>query len=99
MLKVLTGQGAQIDTTTPAGRMIFGIFATLAEFERDLLLERTRSGIQRAKTEGKHMGRPNSLSQKQRAEVCEALGRGESVSARAEEWDAMTGARVMMRVR
>ncbi|PTE18374.1 transposon DNA-invertase, partial [Cereibacter changlensis JA139] len=36
-LRVLTGQGAEIDTTTPAGRMIFGIFATLAEFERDLI--------------------------------------------------------------
>ena len=36
-LKVLTGQGAAIDTTTPAGKLVFGIFASLAEFERDLI--------------------------------------------------------------
>jgi DNA invertase Pin-like site-specific DNA recombinase len=44
-LKVLAGQGAAIDTTTPAGKLIFGIFASLAEFERDLISERTRAGL------------------------------------------------------
>ncbi len=44
-LRVLTGKGAQIDTTTSSGRMIFGIFATLAEFERDLIRERTMAGL------------------------------------------------------
>lgn len=39
--RVLTGQGASIDTTTPSGKLIFGIFASLAEFERDLISERT----------------------------------------------------------
>src|SRR5258707_13664164 len=41
--KVLTGHGASIDTTTPSGKLVFGIFAALAEFERDLISERTKA--------------------------------------------------------
>jgi DNA invertase Pin-like site-specific DNA recombinase len=44
-LRVLTGQGAAIDTTTAAGKLVFGIFAALAEFERELITERTRAGL------------------------------------------------------
>jgi DNA invertase Pin-like site-specific DNA recombinase len=64
-LKVLTGQGAQIDTTTPAGRMIFGIFATLAEFERDLIRERTVAGLAAARARGRKGGRRFSLTKAQ----------------------------------
>ena len=48
-LKVLTGQGAAIHTTTPAGKLIFGIFAALAEFEWELIAERTRAGLAAAR--------------------------------------------------
>lgn len=48
-LRVLAGQGAQIDTTTPAGRLIFGIFRALAEFERELIRERTIAGLAAAR--------------------------------------------------
>src|SRR5271169_6842562 len=47
--KVLTGHGATIDTTTPSGKMFFGFFASLAEFERELILERTKAGMAAAR--------------------------------------------------
>jgi DNA invertase Pin-like site-specific DNA recombinase len=64
-LRVLTGQGAQIDTSTPAGRMIFGIFATLAEFERDLIRERTLAGLAAARARGRKGGRSFALTRAQ----------------------------------
>lgn len=56
-LKVLTGQGAAIDTTTAPGKLVFGIFAALAEFERDLIRERTKSGLSAAAARGRRGGR------------------------------------------
>ena len=56
--RVLTGQGAEIDTTTPAGRLVFGIFASLAEFERNLISERTMAGLVAARARGRKGGRP-----------------------------------------
>ena len=64
-LKVLSGQGAQIDTTTPSGRMMFGIFATLAEFERELIRERTMAGLTAARARGRKGGRRFALSKAQ----------------------------------
>lgn len=55
-LKVLTGQGAQIDTTTSQGKLVFGIFAALAEFERDLIVERTNAGLASARARGRKGG-------------------------------------------
>lgn len=54
--KVLTGQGAQIDTTTSQGKLVFGIFAALAEFERDLISERTKAGLASARARGRMGG-------------------------------------------
>ena len=61
-LKVLTGAGASVDTATPDGRMFFGMLAVLAEFERELIRERTKAGMQAAKRRGRHVGRPRKLS-------------------------------------
>ena len=56
-LKVLTGHGAAIDTTTAPGKLVFGIFAALAEFERDLIRERTKAGLTAAAARGRKGGR------------------------------------------
>ena len=63
--KVLSGQGVNIDTTTPAGKMIFSIFGALAEFERELIRERTIAGIQAARARGRMGGRKFNLSKAQ----------------------------------
>ena len=55
--KVITGQGANIDTTTPNGRLIFSIFAALAEYERALIGERTKAGLASARARGRKGGR------------------------------------------
>ncbi|MFA6915352.1 MAG: recombinase family protein [Parachlamydiales bacterium] len=59
--KVLAGHGAQIDTTTPNGRLVFGLFAALAEFERDLIIERTNAGLAAARARGRMGGRPRKV--------------------------------------
>lgn len=61
-LKVLTGQGAAIDTTTASGKLVFGIFAALAEFERELISERTIAGLSSARARGRKGGRPYKMT-------------------------------------
>lgn len=63
--RVLSGQGVNIDTTTPAGKMVFSIFGALAEFERELIRERTVAGIQAARARGRMGGRKFGLTKAQ----------------------------------
>ena len=63
------------DTTTPQGRLLFGIMASLAEFERSLIAERVKAGMQRAKAQGKHTGRPR-LPEAKQAEILGLLREG-----------------------
>ena len=63
--KVLSGQGVNLDTTTPSGKMIFSIFAALAEFERELIVERTKAGLESARARGRVGGRKFTLSKSQ----------------------------------
>ncbi len=64
-----------IDTTTPQGRLIFNIFASLAEFEREIIRERTKAGLASAKARGRQGGRPKGLSKEalEKAQAAKAL--------------------------
>ena len=82
-LRVLAGQGAQLDTTTAAGRLVFGIFSALAEFEGELIRERTMAGLEAARARRRKGGRKFALSKAQVAmanrdmsvsELCTELG-------------------------
>ena len=64
-IRVLAGQGASIDTTTASGKLVFAIFAALAEFERELIRERTLAGLASAQARGRKGGRPHALSKAQ----------------------------------
>ena len=77
-LKVLTGQGAAIDTTTPAGKLVFGIFASLAEFERDLISERTRAGLVSARARGRKGGRRPKMTPAKLRLAIAAMGKPET---------------------
>ena len=63
--KVLSGQGANIDTTTASGKLVFSIFAALAEFEQELIRERTLAGLQAARARGRKGGRKFGLTKAQ----------------------------------
>ena len=58
-----------IDTTTPAGRLVFHVFASIAQFERERIAERTREGLEAARRRGRIGGRPHALSPAQKIEV------------------------------
>lgn len=61
-LRVLAGEGVTIDTTTTNGRLMFGVFGSLAEFERELIIERTKTGLASARARGRHGGRPFKMT-------------------------------------
>jgi len=76
--RVLTGQGAEIDTSTPGGRLIFGIFAALAEFERDLIRERVTAGLAAARARGRRGGAPYKMTPAKLRLAQAAMGKPET---------------------
>lgn len=77
-LKVLTGEGAAIDTTTASGKLVFGIFAALAEFERALISERTVAGLAAARARGRTGGRPFKMTPAKVRLAMAAMGQRET---------------------
>nr|WP_026600587.1 recombinase family protein [Methylomonas sp. 11b] len=77
-LKVLTGHGAAIDTTTAAGKLVFGIFAALSEFERELISERTVAGLASARARGRKGGRPFKMTPAKLRLAMAAMGQPET---------------------
>lgn len=76
--KVLSGHGASIDTTTPAGKLVFGIFAALAEFERELISERTKAGLAAARARGRSGGAPYKMTVAKLRLAMAAMGQPET---------------------
>jgi putative DNA-invertase from lambdoid prophage Rac len=75
-----------VDLTSAAGKMTMGVLCAVAEFERDLIIERTNAGLVRARAAGKVPGRPKALSTPQEAEVVARLSAGTSISQLAREF-------------
>lgn len=104
-VEALSGMGVRVhclalggvDLTSAAGKMTMGVIAAVAEFERDLLIERTQAGLTRAKAAGAVLGRPKALSDTKTADVRSRLSEGVSVAALAREFD--TSRMTIMRIR
>lgn len=75
-----------VDLTSAAGKMTMAVLSAVAEFERDLLIERTQAGLTRAKAEGKALGRPSALTEAQQATVRERRAQGVSLGVLAKEY-------------
>ncbi len=104
-VELLAGHGVRVhclalggvDLTSAAGKMTMQVIAAVAEFEKDLLVERTKSGIARARATGKQFGRPPSLDQAERKAVLKRLRAGVAVAEVAREFN--TSRQTILRVR
>ena len=76
-----------VDLISSAGKMTMGVINAVAQFERDLLIERTQSGLARAKSQGKTFGRPKALSELQREQAIDQLKSGKSISYTARSFN------------
>jgi putative DNA-invertase from lambdoid prophage Rac len=81
-----------MDLTSPAGKMTMGVINAVAEFERDLLIERTQSGLARAKASGKALGRPSALSEAAQGEIIIKRREGVSLGALAKQYSVSRAA-------
>jgi len=85
-VKVVVLQLGSTDLTSAAGKLLLTMLAAVAEMERDLLVERTQAGLQRAKAQGKKLGRPAKTTDAQRQSIRDDLKGGMSVSQMARQY-------------
>jgi DNA invertase Pin-like site-specific DNA recombinase len=84
-----------VDTSTPNGRLIFGIFASIAEFERELIRDRVKAGLRNARAKGKRLGRPKTVLDVARIARLRSQGRSWRKIARVMECSARTARRAL----
>jgi putative DNA-invertase from lambdoid prophage Rac len=85
-MRLIVLQLGNLDLTSSAGSLMVKVLAAMADFERDLIIERTQAGQARARAEGKHMGRPAKTSEVQRQAIRKALEKGATVTSMAERY-------------
>lgn len=85
-VRLVVLQLGNLDLTSSSGKLMVGMLAAVADFERDLIVERTQAGLARAKAEGKRLGRPTKTTPAQRAKIAESLEAGRTVSELAREY-------------
>jgi putative DNA-invertase from lambdoid prophage Rac len=96
----LAGEGVRVhclalggvDLTSSAGKMVMTVILAMAEFERDLLIERTQAGLSRAKAQGKALGRPSALSAADRASIRASRAQGVSLGTLATQYNVSRSA-------
>lgn len=96
----LAGEGVRVhclqlggvDLTSAAGKMVMTVISAMAEFERDLLVERTQTGLQRAKAAGKRLGRPTVLTDAQCVDILDGRKRGLSLGQLARQYSVSRSA-------
>lgn len=86
-IQVIVLQLGKVDLTSVAGKLLLTMLVAVAEMERDLLVERTQAGLQRAKSQGKRLGRPRKTTLEQRHEIRDLLAQGKTVSEVARQFD------------
>lgn len=96
-VRLVVLQLGNLDLTSPMGELVLKVMAAFADFERELIVERTLAGQARARAEGKHMGRPSKTTQEARDDILARLIAGESVSALAKHYKVSRGTIINIR--
>lgn len=96
-MRLVVLQLGNLDLTSSAGELMVKVLAAVADFERDLIIERTQAGQARARAEGKHMGRPSKTTANERRLIVQRLVGGESVSSVARAFKVSRGTVINIR--